>query len=98
MSLDMTTISNIGPMIAVRSAKAQGLKAKPINGVEPPRATRARDKSTKRMVNILVHPVPHRGDPASSSFLSESRLRGFLHVPLWAAHSCFLHGLPGKDV
>jgi hypothetical protein len=60
------------PMIAIRSAKAQGLKAKPIYGSKPLRATRARDKMTQRMANILVHLVPHRGDLASSSFLFES--------------------------
>jgi hypothetical protein len=32
----------------------------------------------------MAHPEPHRGDPAPSSFLFESRLGGFLHAPLWA--------------
>jgi hypothetical protein len=36
------------------------------------------------MANILAQAVPHRGDPASSSFISESRPRGFLHTPMWA--------------
>jgi hypothetical protein len=29
----------------------------------------------------LAHPVPHRGDPTSSSFISESRPGDFLHAP-----------------
>jgi hypothetical protein len=54
---NMTTISEMGPRIAVGSTKAQGLKVKPVYGSEPPRATRARDEETQRMANILVHPV-----------------------------------------
>jgi hypothetical protein len=91
-------VSETGPMIDVGSTKAQGSKAKPVNGSEPPKTTRARDEATQRMANILAHSVPHRGDLTSSSFVSEFRLRGFLHVPLWAARSGFLHGLPRKDV
>jgi hypothetical protein len=53
------TVSEMGPMIAMGSTKAQGSKAKPVYGSEPPRATRARDEATQRMANILVHPVPH---------------------------------------
>jgi hypothetical protein len=79
------TVSKMGPMIAVGSAKAQASKPKPINGSDPPRATRARDEATKRMVNILAQPVHHQGDMASSSFVLESRLGGFLHAPLWAS-------------
>jgi hypothetical protein len=75
-------ISKMGPMIVMGSVKAQGLKAKPIDGSELPRATRARDKATQRVANILAHPVPHLGDPSSSSIVSESRSRGFLHAPL----------------
>jgi hypothetical protein len=81
---NMATISKMGPTIAVESDKAQGLDAKPVDRLEPPRATRARDEVTQRMANILAHPVPHRGVSASSSFVSESRLGGFLHAPLWA--------------
>jgi hypothetical protein len=58
---NMATISEMGPTIAMGSTKAQGLKAKPINGLEPSRATKARDEVTQRMANILAHPVPHRG-------------------------------------
>jgi hypothetical protein len=72
------------PRFVVESAKAQGSKAKPIGGLEPPRATRARDKATQRVTNILVHPGPHRGDTAPSSFVSEPGPGGFLHSPLWA--------------
>jgi hypothetical protein len=64
--------------------KALGLKIKPINGSKPPRETRVRDEATQRFANILAYLVPHRGDPTSSSFVSESRPGRFLHVPLWA--------------
>jgi hypothetical protein len=84
ISRDMATISKMGPTFAMGSTKAQGSKTKFINGSEPPRATRARDEVTQRMANILAHPVPHRGDPASSSFVSESTLGGFFHAPLGA--------------
>jgi hypothetical protein len=39
-------ISEMGPMIAVGSAKVQGSKAKPVNRSELPKATRARDEMT----------------------------------------------------
>jgi hypothetical protein len=81
---NMAIVSKMGPTIAVGSAKAQGSKAKLVDRSEPPRATRARDEATQRMANILVHPAPHRGDLASSSFVSESRLGVFLHAPLWS--------------
>jgi hypothetical protein len=32
----------------------------------------------------LAHLEPHRGDPALSSFISESGLEDFLHTHLWA--------------
>jgi hypothetical protein len=79
-----TIVSKIGPMIVVGSAKDKGSKAKLIYGSEPPRATRAWDEATQRMDNIFVHLVPHREDPVSTSFISESRLGGFLHAPMWA--------------
>jgi hypothetical protein len=79
---NMLIVSKMGPITAVASANAQGLKTKPVNGSEPPRATRVRDEATQRMVNIVTHPVPHRGDPMSSSLVSESRPGGFLHAPL----------------
>jgi hypothetical protein len=78
------TVFKIGPTIVVGSAKAQGSKAKHVYGSQPPRETRVRDKATQRMTNILVHSVPHRGDPASSSSVFESRLGGFLNAPMWA--------------
>jgi hypothetical protein len=71
---NMTTIFEMGPTIVVQSVKAHGSKAKPVYGSEPSRGTKVRDKATQRMTNIFAHPVPHQGDPASSSFISESRL------------------------
>jgi hypothetical protein len=46
----------------------------------PPRANIARDKATERVANSWCYPGPCRGDLTSSSFVSESRLRGFLHA------------------
>jgi hypothetical protein len=81
---NMATISQMGLMIAVGTPKAQDSKAKPVYGSKPPRATRVKEEETQRMANILAHPVPHRGDPTSSSFVSDSILGGFLHAPMWA--------------
>jgi hypothetical protein len=81
---NMTTVSEMDPTIAVGFAKAQGSKVKPVNGLEPPRATRVRDKATQSIANILAHPMPHRLVPAYSSFVSESRLGDFLPALLWA--------------
>jgi hypothetical protein len=79
-----TTVPKMGPMIAVGSAKARGSKAKPVYQSDPPRVTRARDEAKQRMANILAHPVPHQGDPVSSSFVSKSRSGGFYPAPMWA--------------
>jgi hypothetical protein len=78
------TIAKMDPTIAVGSVKAQGSKVRPDYGSEPPRAIRARDEVTQSVANILVHPAPHRGDSASSSFISEFGLGCFHHAPLWA--------------
>jgi hypothetical protein len=78
-----STVPEMGPTIAMGSAKAHGSKAKPIGGSELPTATRARDKATQRVANILADPGPHRGDPVPSSFVSEPRPGCFLHAPLW---------------
>jgi hypothetical protein len=44
----------------------------------------------------LAHPGPHRGDPASSSFVYESWTGGFLHAPLCGlASSC--PSFPARD-
>jgi hypothetical protein len=80
---NMTTVLEMGLTIAMGYAKAEGSKVKPVYGSEPPGAIRARDEETQRMANILVHPAPHRGDPAFSSFVLESRLGGFLNAPMW---------------
>jgi hypothetical protein len=55
------TVSKIGPMIVMGSAKAQGSKVKLIGELEPPRATRVRDEATQRVANILAHPGPVEG-------------------------------------
>jgi hypothetical protein len=79
-----TTVSETGPIIAVGSVKAQGSKVKPVDGSEPPRATRAMDEVTQRMANIFGAPgAPSRG-LGILQLVSESRLGGFLDAPLWA--------------
>jgi hypothetical protein len=52
-------ISEMGPTIAMGSAKAQGSKAKPISGLELPRATGAKDEATERVANTLALPGQH---------------------------------------
>jgi hypothetical protein len=79
-----STISEMGPTIVVGFTKAQSSKTRPVYGSKLPRATRARDEVTQMMANILAHLVPHQGDPTPSSFVFESRSRGFLHAPTWA--------------
>jgi hypothetical protein len=99
-SWDTTTVSKTSPMIAMGCNKAQGLKENPSVGSEPPKATRVRDEATQGRAHILAHPVPQRGDPASSSFIFESRPGGFLHAPpceLASSRPRFLCGLTGKE-
>jgi hypothetical protein len=78
---DMTTIYKTGPMIVVSLPKLNVLRQNPLVGSAPPRANRARDKATQMVTSGWRYPGPHRGDPASSSFLSRSRPRGFHHTP-----------------
>jgi hypothetical protein len=80
-SWDMTTVSKMGPTTTVRSAKAQGLKAKPASRVKPAQSNQSEGQSEIKGGQQLVHPEPHRGDPTSSSFVSESRAGSFLHTP-----------------
>jgi hypothetical protein len=68
----MTTISKMGPTIVVDLLKLRVLRGNPIVGLAPPRANRARDKSTKRMASTWRYPGPHQLDPTSLSFVSKS--------------------------
>jgi hypothetical protein len=43
-----------------------------------------------------MHPGPHGGDPTPSSFVSKSRLGGFLHAPLCGLASSG-PGSPNRD-
>jgi hypothetical protein len=79
-SWDMATISTTGPIIVVGSAKAQGLKAKTASRVKAAQSNQSEGQSNTRGGQQLVHPEPYRGDPTSSSFISESQPRGFLHT------------------
>jgi hypothetical protein len=57
------------PMIVVGSAKAQGLKAKLTNQVRAAQSNQRKERSNTKDGQQLVHPVPHRGDLTSSSFI-----------------------------
>jgi hypothetical protein len=94
-----TTVSVMDPMIAVGSAKALGLKAKPIYGSELSRATRARDEATQRVANILVHPTPNRGTRhPQASYLSLDWEVSFTPLcGLSSSHRGFLRGLLRKE-
>jgi hypothetical protein len=93
------TISKMGPMIAVGSAKAQGLKEKPISGSEPTRATRARDEATQRVANIWRTRGPIEGTQCpQASYLSLDWKVSFVPLcGLASSYSNFLCGLPGKE-
>jgi hypothetical protein len=77
----MAIIYKMGPMISVGSTKAQGSKAKPASQVRATQSNHSKGQSDKKGGQQLVHLEPHRGDPTSSSIISQSQLGGFLHVP-----------------
>jgi hypothetical protein len=101
-SWDMATISKIGPMIAKESAKAQGLKVKPASRVRAAQSNHSDGRSDTMGGQQLAHQEPHRGDLVSSSFVSKSRPKHFLHAPLCGmalSHPCFpARDYPGKTV
>jgi hypothetical protein len=82
-SWDTTIISKMGPMIIVGSAKAQGSKEKPTNRVRATQSNQSEGRSDTKGGQQLAHPVPHRGDLTSSSFVSESQSGG-LRPFVWA--------------
>jgi hypothetical protein len=69
LSMKMTTVFEMAPMIVMVSAKDQGSKAKP---VESGQSNQSLGRSDTKGGQQLEHPVPHRGDPTSSSFISMS--------------------------
>jgi hypothetical protein len=92
----MTIISKTGPKIVVGLLELRVLRQNPPVGSALPRPNRAKDKAIQRVTSSWCYLGPHRGDPASSSFVFESRLGGFLHAPLCAlASSC--PGSPDRD-
>jgi hypothetical protein len=68
-------------------------RKKPLVGSAPSGANKARDKVTQRMASSWRYLGPHQGDLASSSFVSESRSGGFLHVPSYGLSSSRLGSL-----
>jgi hypothetical protein len=49
------------------------------------------------MANNWCYPRPHRGDPTSSSFISESRLGSFHHPPPQSKLALSRLGPPDRD-
>jgi hypothetical protein len=68
----METISKMGPMIVVGFTKAQGSKAKHVEWVRATQSNQSEGQSDTKGGQQLAHPVPHRGDLASSRFVYES--------------------------
>jgi hypothetical protein len=93
---DTENISKTGPMIVVGLSKLRVLRQNPSVGSALPKANRVGDKATQRMASSWRYLGPHRGDPASSSFVSESWPGGFIHTPpcgLASSHP----GSPDRD-
>jgi hypothetical protein len=86
-------------MIAMGSVKAQGSKAKPINGSELLRATRARDEVTQRVVISWHIWSPIEGTRRSEvSYLSPNWKISFTPIcGLTSSRLGFLHGLSGEE-
>jgi hypothetical protein len=63
-------------------AKAYGFMAKPASRVSATQSKQSEGQSDTKVGQQLAHLGPIRGDPTSSSFVSESRSGGFLHAPL----------------
>jgi hypothetical protein len=93
---DMITVSKTGPMNVVGLPKLKVLWQNLSVGSALPRANRARDKATQMVVSSWHYPGPHRGYLTSSSFVSESRPKGFLRVPLCGLASSH-PGSPNRD-
>jgi hypothetical protein len=63
------------------ASKAQGSESKPASRVRATYRNLKEGWSDTKGGQHLAHPVPHRGDPTSSSFVSGSRPRGLLDAP-----------------
>jgi hypothetical protein len=95
-SLDMETVSKMGPTIAKGLQMLRVLMRNLPVDSEPPRATRARDEATQGVASSWHFSRTHRGDPTPSSFISESRPGGLLHAsPCGLAPS--RPGFPTRD-
>jgi hypothetical protein len=86
----------MGLTIAEGSTKAQGSKVKSASLVRAAQSNQSNGRSNTKAGQQLVHPEPHQGDPTSSSFISESRPRCFIHAPLCGLASSHL-GFPARD-
>jgi hypothetical protein len=60
--------------------KAQGSKAKPASWVSTAQSKQSEGQGDTKGGQQLAHLGPHRGDPTSSNFVSESCPGGFLHT------------------
>jgi hypothetical protein len=80
-SRDMINVSKMGHRTVEGPAKLRVRRQKPPIRLALPGTNRAMDKATQGMANNWHFLGPHRGDLTSSSFVSESRLGGFLPTP-----------------
>jgi hypothetical protein len=78
---DMIIVSQMDHMITEGPAKLRVLRQNPSVRSAPTKANRARGKATQMVASSWHFLEPHRGDPTSSSFISEFRSGGFLHAP-----------------
>jgi hypothetical protein len=82
---DMVNVSQMGLMIVVGLPKLRVLRQNlPVRSA-PPRANKVREKETQRVANSWHFLRPHRGNPTSSSFVSESRQEVFFMPFIWAS-------------
>jgi hypothetical protein len=96
---DTTTISKMGHMIIVGPPMLRVHRQNPLDGSEPPRATRVRDEATQGVATTwnLWSPIEETWYP-QASYLSLDREVSF--TPIFRmASSClgFLCGLPTKE-
>jgi hypothetical protein len=94
---DMITVSKMGPTIVVGLPKLRVPRQHLPVGSMPPRANKARDKVTQRMISSWHYPRLHRRDPTSSSFVFETWSGGFHHAPPLCGLAPCHPGSPDRD-
>jgi hypothetical protein len=95
-SQDMATVCKTGPTIAEGSTNALGSKVKSTSRVRATQINQSEGPSDIKGGQHLVRPGPHRGDQASSRFVSKSQSECFLHAPPCGLAPSRL-GIPTRD-